>query len=82
MNRPGLGLRPPMSSYGQGPSMMTLAQRQQAPPPVRPTQEGITLFVGSIAGGITDAFLQELVGVRRLSMSSKSRVKFDVVNGL
>lgn len=64
MNRPGLGLRPPMPSYGQGPSMMTLAQRQQAPPPGRPSQDGITLFVGSIAGGITDAFLQQLLSVR------------------
>ena len=63
MNRPGLGLRPPMPSYGQGPSMMTLAQRQQAPPPMRPAQEGVTLFVGSIAGGITDSFLQQLLGV-------------------
>ena len=70
MNRPGLGLRPPMPSYGQGPSMMTLAQRQQAPPSMRPTQEGITLFVGSIAGGITDAFLQELLNVCVIQSSS------------
>ncbi|KAI5123087.1 hypothetical protein M0805_001443 [Coniferiporia weirii] len=62
MNRPGLGLRPPMPSYGQGPSMMTLAQRQQQPPPARPAQEGIAIFVGSIAGGITDAFLDQLLG--------------------
>ncbi|KAL5501860.1 hypothetical protein ACEPAH_9121 [Sanghuangporus vaninii] len=63
MNRPGLGLRPPMPSYGQGPSMMTLAQRQQAQSHLRVgAQEGVTLFVGSIAGGITDAFLQQLLG--------------------
>ncbi|KAH8104938.1 hypothetical protein DFH11DRAFT_1646152 [Phellopilus nigrolimitatus] len=62
MNRPGLGLRPPMPSYGQGPSMMTLAQRQQPPPPMRPAQEGITIFVGSISGGITDPFLNQLLG--------------------
>ncbi|THH06144.1 hypothetical protein EW145_g4289 [Phellinidium pouzarii] len=44
--------------------MMTLAQRQQQqPPPARPPQEGITVFVGSIAGGITDAFLNQLLSV-------------------
>ena len=66
MNRPGLGLRPPMPSYGQGPSMMTLAQRQQTQAHLRAgaQQEGVTLFVGSIAGGITDMFLQQLLGVR------------------
>lgn len=63
MNRPGLGLRPPMPSFGQGPSMMTLAQGRQPPPPVRP-MEGTTVFVGSIAGGITDAFLNQLLSVR------------------
>ncbi|TEB39968.1 hypothetical protein FA13DRAFT_1760732 [Coprinellus micaceus] len=61
-NRLGLGLRPPLPSYGQGPSMQALAQQQQqmqymqAPPAQKPT-----LFVGSISGGITDAFLTQLL---------------------
>ena len=62
MNRPGLGLRPQMSSYGQGPSMMTLAQRQAQMSRPPPPQE-INVFVGSIAGGITDAFLTQLLTV-------------------
>lgn len=63
-NRLGLGLRPPLPSYGQGPSMQALAQQQQqmqymqAPPAQKPT-----LFVGSISGGITDAFLTQLLEV-------------------
>ncbi|KAI0345579.1 hypothetical protein BDW22DRAFT_1342920 [Trametopsis cervina] len=62
-NRLGLGLRPPLPSYGQGPSMSALAQQQQmmhsslAPPPAKL----ITLFVGSISGGITDGFLNSLL---------------------
>ncbi|TDL19661.1 hypothetical protein BD410DRAFT_726769 [Rickenella mellea] len=61
-NRLGLGLRPPMPSYGQGPSISALAQQQQmhnqqfAPP-----QKLTTLFVGSISGGITDSFLNQLL---------------------
>ena len=62
MNRPGLGLRPQMSSYGQGPSMMTLAQRQAQMSRPPPPQE-INVFVGSIAGGITDSFLTQLLTV-------------------
>ncbi|KAF8194190.1 hypothetical protein BJ912DRAFT_1021453 [Pholiota molesta] len=61
-NRLGLGLRPPMPSYGQGPSMSALAQQQQMqymPPPAQKQQT--TLFVGSISGGITDAFLNQLL---------------------
>ncbi|EAU86195.2 hypothetical protein CC1G_03406 [Coprinopsis cinerea okayama7 len=63
-NRLGLGMRPPLASYGgQGPSMQALAQQQQqmqfmqhqGPKPA-------TLFVGSISGGITDAFLNQLLG--------------------
>ncbi|KAF9568771.1 hypothetical protein CPC08DRAFT_732474 [Agrocybe pediades] len=62
-NRLGLGLRPPLPSYGQGPSMSALAQQQQQmqymqPPPAQKTA---TLFVGSISGGITDAFLNSLL---------------------
>lgn len=67
-NRLGLGLRPPLPSYGQGPSISALAQQQQIlqqqqqfiPPQPRAT----TLFIGSISGGITDAFLNQLLGVR------------------
>uniref|UniRef100_A0A8H7XQK5 PWI domain-containing protein n=1 Tax=Psilocybe cubensis TaxID=181762 RepID=A0A8H7XQK5_PSICU len=61
-NRLGLGLRPPLPSYGQGPSMSALAQQHQMqfmqPPPI---QKQTTLFVGSISGGITDAFLNQLL---------------------
>ncbi|EGN97903.1 hypothetical protein SERLA73DRAFT_91057 [Serpula lacrymans var. lacrymans S7.3] len=63
-NRLGLGLRPPLPSYGQGPSMSALAQQQQmlhqnfVPPQA---QKLTTLFVGSISGGITDAFLNRLL---------------------
>ncbi|EJF56039.1 hypothetical protein DICSQDRAFT_94089 [Dichomitus squalens LYAD-421 SS1] len=65
-NRLGLGLRPPMQSYGQGPSMSALAAQQhmQHPPafvPPQPQQKPTTLFIGSISGGITDAFLNELL---------------------
>ena len=62
MNRPGLGLRPQVPSYGQGPSMMTLAQRQAQMSRLPPSQE-VKVFVGSIAGGITDAFLTQLLTV-------------------
>lgn len=74
-NRLGLGfnsMRAPLPSYGQGPSMSTLAQQQQQqqmqhqsfmPPPV---QKQTTLFVGSISGGITDGFLNELLSVSYL----------------
>ncbi|KAJ3485391.1 hypothetical protein NLI96_g4988 [Meripilus lineatus] len=64
-NRLGLGLRPPLQSYGQGPSISALAQQQQmlhtqqfVPPQPRAT----SLFIGSISGGITDAFLNQLLG--------------------
>ncbi|OAX38446.1 hypothetical protein K503DRAFT_160752 [Rhizopogon vinicolor AM-OR11-026] len=63
-NRLGLGLRPPLPSYGQGPSMSALAQQQQmlhqnfVPPQA---QKQTTLFVGSISGGVTDAFLNRLL---------------------
>ncbi len=66
-NRLGLGLRPPLPSYGQGPSISALAQQQQqihiqgfAPPQA---QKQISLFVGSISGGITDSFLNDLLSV-------------------
>ncbi|PPQ78720.1 hypothetical protein CVT25_010723 [Psilocybe cyanescens] len=61
-NRLGLGLRPPLPSYGQGPSMSALAQQHQMqymqPPQA---QKQTTLFVGSISGGITDSFLNQLL---------------------
>jgi len=63
-NRLGLGLRPPLPSYGQGPSISALAQQQQmhvqgfVPPQA---QKQISLFVGSISGGITDGFLNDLL---------------------
>ena len=64
-NRLGLGLRPPMPSYGQGPSMSALAQQQQQMHFVQPqAQKQTNLFVGSISGGITDAFLNQLLSVR------------------
>jgi hypothetical protein len=65
-NRLGLGLRPPLPSYGQGPSISALAQQQQmnvqgfVPPQA---QKQISLFVGSISGGITDGFLNDLLCV-------------------
>ncbi|KAI9066019.1 hypothetical protein FKP32DRAFT_1566663 [Trametes sanguinea] len=62
-NRLGLGLRPPMPSYGQGPSISALAAQQQMQHPsfVPPQPKAVTLFVGSISGGITDAFLNEIL---------------------
>jgi RNA-binding protein 25 len=65
-NRMGLGMRPPAYGAGQGPSMSALAQQQQmAQPAFTPqhAQPQHNLFVGSISGGITDAFLNELLGV-------------------
>ena len=67
-SRLGLGLRPPLPSYGQGPSMSALAQQQQmlhqgfVPPQA---QKQTTLFVGSISGGVTDSFLNRLLAVSR-----------------
>ena len=65
-NRLGLGLRPPLPSYGQGPSMSALAQQQHMhhQPFASPQPKSTTLFIGSISGGITDAFLNNLLGVR------------------
>ena len=71
MNRAGLGMRPPAPSFGQGPSMMALAQgRQQQNASMMAQQkfepaEGTTIFVGSIAGGITDDFMKQLLNVSR-----------------
>lgn len=65
-NRLGLGMRPPLPSYGQGPSISALAQQQMLQQPYHvmapPTQKQTTLFVGSISGGITDDFLNTLLG--------------------
>ncbi|ESK84800.1 hypothetical protein Moror_529 [Moniliophthora roreri MCA 2997] len=63
-NRLGLGLRPPLPSFGQGPSISALAQQQAmqqqhfAPPQAQKT---VSLFVGSISGGVTDTFLNDLL---------------------
>lgn len=58
-NRMGLGMRPPMPSFGQGPTMGALAQMGQFGPPQ--TQKQTTLFVGSISGGILDEFMNRLL---------------------
>ncbi|KAH9932787.1 uncharacterized protein BXZ73DRAFT_46699 [Epithele typhae] len=63
-NRLGLGLRPPMPSYGQGPSISALAAQQQmhhGPSFNSPQSKPTTLFIGSISGGITDSFLNEIL---------------------
>ncbi|KAI9566278.1 hypothetical protein HD554DRAFT_2119014 [Boletus coccyginus] len=61
-NRLGLGLRPPLPSYGQGPSISALAQQQQMMhQPFMPPQKQTSLFVGSISGGITDGFLNQML---------------------
>lgn len=54
-----------MPSYGQGPSISALAQQQQMhnQPFMPPPQKLTTLFVGSISGGITDGFLNQLLSV-------------------
>ncbi|KAG7088885.1 hypothetical protein E1B28_012832 [Marasmius oreades] len=72
-NRMGLGLRPPLPSYGQGPSMSALAQQAMqnqhfAPPPAQKT---VQLFVGSISGGVTDGFLNELLSACGIIKSFK-----------
>ncbi|KAI0763542.1 hypothetical protein BD413DRAFT_616199 [Trametes elegans] len=53
-----------MPSYGQGPSISALAAQQQMQHPqfVPPQPKPVTLFIGSISGGITDAFLNEILG--------------------
>lgn len=69
-NRMGLGLRPPYPSFGQGPPLSALAQQQSmhfVPPQA---QKQTKLFVGSISGGVTDTFLNELLSVRSLLLSS------------
>ena len=65
-NRLGLGLRPPLPSYGQGPSMSALAAQNQMQHHNQfsgPPQKPVTLFIGSISGGITDSFLNQLLSV-------------------
>ncbi|KAJ3770488.1 hypothetical protein FB446DRAFT_692144 [Lentinula raphanica] len=61
-NRMGLGLRPPFPSFGQGPSISALAAQQHSMQFVPPqAQKQIQLFVGSISGGVTDPFINELL---------------------
>jgi len=68
-NRMGLGLRPPMPSFGQGPSMQALAQQQQAMQFMPPqAQKPTRLFVGSISGGVQDEFINDLLSVRIASL--------------
>ncbi|KAF8121229.1 hypothetical protein EV363DRAFT_1366591 [Boletus edulis] len=66
-NRLGLGLRPPLPSYGQGPSISALAQQQQMMhQPFMSPQKQATLFVGSISGEITDTFLNQMLSLPAL----------------
>ena len=83
-NRLGLGLRPPLPSYGQGPSISALAQQQQMHHGsfVPPQPKSTTLFIGSISGGITDAFLNTLLGVRDLANFPLSDINPCVVHRL
>jgi hypothetical protein len=78
-DRLGLGLRQPVPSYGQGPSISALAQQQQMQYFV-PAQisKQTTLFIGSISGGITDAFLNQLLSV---SYPSRSKERYPTTNG-
>ena len=64
-NRLGLGMRQPMPSFGQGPSMGTLAHQQQMLHHQQLPQSSkmVPVFVGSISGGISDAFLNDLLSV-------------------
>lgn len=64
-NRLGLGMRQPMPSFGQGPSMGALAHQQQMLHHQQFSQPSkvVPVFIGSISGGISDAFLNELLSV-------------------
>jgi hypothetical protein len=80
-NRLGLGLRPPVPSFGQGPSISALAQQQQMLQlqqfPGQPPK-AISLFVGSISGGIGDAFLNQLLGVSESFVDFPNRISLAV----
>lgn len=54
-----------MPSFGQGPSISALAAQQQMQHPqfVPQQPKAITLFIGSISGGITDNFLNDILKV-------------------
>lgn len=76
-NRMGLGMRPPMPSYGQGPSISALAQQQHMnTQKFVPPQQTIPLFVGSISAGITDSFLNQLLAVSNLTSLYTCRLTF------
>jgi RNA-binding protein 25 len=66
-----------MPSYGQGPSISALAQQQQMLQqqqfPQQPPKS-ISLFIGSISGGISDGFLNELLAVSRSSFIASNLV--------
>ncbi|TFK48798.1 hypothetical protein OE88DRAFT_1634215 [Heliocybe sulcata] len=58
-------MRPPLPSFGQGPSIQALAQQQQMahhPAFVPPqAQRSVNMFIGSISGGIPDLFMNALL---------------------
>jgi RNA-binding protein 25 len=58
-------MRPPMPSFGQGPSMGTLAHQQQLQhhQPFSQPPKVVPVFIGSISGGISDSFLNDLLSV-------------------
>ena len=64
-NRLGLGMRQTLPSFGQGPSMGALAHQQQMlhHQQFSPPSKVVPIFVGSISGGISDAFLNDLLSV-------------------
>ena len=67
-NRLGLGLRPVIPSYGQGPPIGSLPPSNvmygYPPPGAPPGQEKLTtLFVGGISAGVTDDFMNSLLSV-------------------
>jgi hypothetical protein len=56
--------------------MQALAQQQQQMQFMQhPMQKSATLFVGSISGGITDAFLNELLGVCFMLLTILTRLE-------
>ena len=70
-SRLGLGMRQPMPSFGQGPSMGALAHQQQMMHHQQFPQPSkiVPVFIGSISGGISDAFLNDLLSVSDLRSS-------------
>ena len=81
-NRLGLGMRQPLPSYGQGPSMGALAHQQQMqhhqqlPQP----QKVVPVFIGSISGGISDSFLNELLSVSGFQFTAPNHANLRLFN--